>query len=1047
MPGFKYVDKQSELYKVADKRAVYSAVWEAQPRTPGVFEAPGGEQMNNMLRALDFERPFPYSFNWVVRREPSFMAGGDVPRYALVTTEAEHSHNPPLLKAGDLRLRVTVQGQTFWLDERGHVTTTYLPWGQRHEVDCAPGVDLRFSIRAALVQTHALAVEITATGSSLADGDVVLDLCYGGLVAKTPHFLPEYFHALPGDESDNRIRIEGQQATLNGGGLPVSVVAECEPPGDLVVEEGTPQVIRRARFRHRLEAPGAVVAFVAWMPELGPTQQAGAAGAAIEEAQSYYAELLAPYDIETPDPLLDAAFFSGVVNLDYTRHLGSWLEGIHEWNCFFSTNYQMSAAISLGLHHDARRALRFFCDAATGPGDCYLADGQSFVSPDAQLKIAPHIHEGLPYYILQLYRYWQATGDLETLKYVWAKTRRNFEHNLDFQDQGGNLLLNFKLGCNVFMYQADHLHLPGIGFSPSAMAMGSLALMATLAEALGESAVAGQWRRRRDYMRGELLRRLWKPEEGRFVSGLDPEGHRHQAAFYTDYVFPALYTDLPREEAWLSLAACDRDLWKDAERMRIGNYFPILFGNSAVQPAQSCEAAEAYFQAGRADRGALLLHDSARATTVYTDSPGSFPEYQSESGYGLPDYGFGNPTGSYVHAVVAGLFGLEKTEGGACWQWHPSVPAEWKQARLRLPECEVSVSGNADRRQFVMTLMETAAVTFSLVTAGAGVVSIADAAGNALPIERATHPSGSRVTCQAAMARRHAFMVITQPLPRIETPATASPGGEIVIELPAAGLRVRDPQAGFARFRIDGAKLTGRLSPREAGAFTFFLENAAEGYSLPVSLRVGGVAPVRRLPQLQGRRTALNLDPFRNSNGIYLKNLWRGCSFAVYDLTAFLDEPASASRLTLGCLGFRVVAGGRNLVWLDRGGYHGTTLKMGVPESTPSRVSIPVGAMASGFELLLASEAPVRLTGMEVASLTAHYADGGVERVPLVYGRELDCASQPFATCAVSRRVGDRQHVMATAVGLAERRWVESLEIAIEVADYNVGILAVNGVG
>ena len=1042
----KYVDKQRELYTIADKRAVFRATWEAQPRQSDVFEAPGGEQMNNMLRALDFERPFPYSFNWVVRRDPSFMAGGDMPRYALVTTRAEHSINPPFLKVGDLRLRVTAQGQTFWLDERGHVQTEYHPWGQIHEVDCASGLDLQFSIRAALVQTHAMAVEIAVRGAALLHGDVVLDLYYGGMVSKTPHFLPEYFHALPGDEANNTIQLDAKQARLSVADFPFTAVAMCAPAGDIAVEENTDQVVRRVRFRHCLDAQKACVSFMVWIPELGGAQNAGSVSEAIKKAREYYAELLAPYDMETPDPLLDAAFHCGVVNMDYTRHLGSWLEGIHEWNCFFSSNYQISAALSLGQYREARQALRFFCDAVVGPGDCYLADGQSFMDPDEHQCFAPHIHEGLPYYILQLYRYWQATGDVETLKYVWEKTRRNFEHNLDFQDQCGSLLLNFKLGCNVFMYQADHLHLPGMGFSPSVMAVGSLELMARLAEALGEKALAQPWRRRRDYMQDELMRRFWKPEEGRFVSGIDPEGHRQQAAFYTDYIFPELYTDLPREATWLSLAACDRDLWKDAERMRIGNYYPVLFGNSAVQPAQSCEAAEAYFQAGKADRGALLLHDAARSTAVYTDSPGSFAEYQSESGYGLPDYGFGNPTGSYVHAVISGLFGLEKCEGGTMWHWHPALPAEWGQARLRLPECEAAIKGIAAERCFTLTLKEAGAVAFSLVTPGARVVRVTDDRGTALEFQRQSHPAGSRMTCELPKALCHQLTVNTEPLPVIKSLAQKGPGHEIKFRLPATGLRLMDPQTGFAGFSIEGENLTAQFAQSGGGSFTFFLENRSEGYTIPVVVQGCKVGRVHKLPELQGTRMALNVAPLCNSNGIYLKNLWRGCLFAVYDLTPHLDEPASDSRLSLGNMNFHVVSKGQNVIWLDRGGY-GANLKMGVPGTTPARVRIPVQALVGGFELLMASEAPVRVTGMEVASLIAHYPDGGSERVPLVYGRELDCASQPFATCAVSRQIGDRQYYMATAVALSARRWVESLELVIEVGDYNAGILAINGVG
>ncbi len=1039
-----YVDKQTELYTLAHERAVFTSQWQAQPRT-NVFEPCGSPMEHKMLRALEFTRPFPYSFNWVVRREPCFMAGGDMPRYALVTTEANNTGNPPFLKCGDLRLRLTLGTKTFWLDEYGDVQSWYHPWGQVHEIDLRSELGLKLTLRAALAGNHALAVDITAEGAGLTT-EPTLDLCFGGVVTKTPHYLPEYFHVMPADELDNQISLADDGATLQSTSVPFSVKADCWPRGELEVESGTEAVICRARFRHRLSPSASQLSFVAWIPELGDRIFPEQSGQLLADAEVHYAALLHPYEIETPDPLIDAAFFCGIVNMDYLHHLGSWLEGIHEWNCFFSSNYQISAAISLGQYSFARRALRFFCDSNTGPGDCYLANGQSFMGADATLKIPPHIHEGLPYFILQLFRYWQATRDEETLRYVWDKTCRNFEHNLTFQDSSGNHLLNFKLGCNVFMYQADHLHLPGSAFSPSSMALGSLDLMAQLAEAMGETTRAQAWRRKRDYMQDELLRRFWMSEDGRFTSGIDPEGHVQQAAFYTDYVFPELYTSLPAEHAWLALKACDRDLWKDAERMRIGSYRPILFGNSAVQPAQSCEAAEAYFHAGRPDRGELLLHDAARAATVYTDSPGSFPEYQSETGYGLPDYGFGNPTGAFVHAVIGSLFGLEKQDGGRSWHWRPAIPATWAQARLRLPEAEITINGTLERRTFTLTLSQPAELIFSCVIPGAKVTGLTDADGNAIVFTATGHPSGSQLTFRLSAATGHTITLSTETLPTVSVSDPVEPGGAMVLKLPARGMKLRDPQQVLSQFRIEGETLTARLATQSPGTCIFFLENQAAAYELAVTVPCGRTDTSPPLTVSKGTKTALALGSLFNSNGIYLKNFWRGCLFATYDLTPHL-EPGLESMIALGGMRFRVKPDGQNLIWLDRGGYPGHLGAITLPTTTPGTIRIPVQANLAGLELLLASEAPVRLTNMAVATLTVTFDDGGTARLPLIYGRELDCASQPFATHAVSRLIGDRQHYMATALPLPERRWVESLELSIDVADYNLGLFAINAVG
>ena len=74
---------------------------------------------------------------------------------------------------------------------------------------------------------------------------------------------------------------------------------------------------------------------------------------------------------------------------------------------------------------------------------------------------------------------------------------------------GGDLLLNWHMSSNAFLYQSDHLSLPGAAASPSLMAIGMLSWMADLAEAVGEPEPARPWRRRADYMRREVVRRLW----------------------------------------------------------------------------------------------------------------------------------------------------------------------------------------------------------------------------------------------------------------------------------------------------------------------------------------------------------------------------------------------------------------------------------------------------------------------------------------------------------------------------------------------------------
>jgi hypothetical protein len=486
----------------------------------------------------------------------------------------------------------------------------------------------------------------------------------------------------------------------------------------------------RVAFSTEFDTAGEVepVRFLAWKLE-GETEPLSIEpfDAYLAEARSYYEELLEGIEIETPDTHLNAAFNSAVVNMDYGYEQPAWFEGVHEWNGYFSVNYQISAAICLGQLDRAREALLFFGERPRGPGGVYRPDG-SLCSHNNPL-------DGMPYYVLQLYRYWRANGDDELMERVWEKTCDNFEEMLDKRDPDGDLLLNWHAGCNVFLYQADHLNLPGTAASPSIMATGMLEMMAQMAEAQGEADRAETWRRRAAYMRREIIRRLWLEKERRLTSGVDEQGLVQRAAYYTDFVFPILYSGLPREYGRRSLEALNETLWIGDHLLRTGNYRPDYFGNNAVHPTAMCEGAEAYFEAGRARRGWALLHGTALSATVLTDSPGAFPEYCTTTGYGLPDWIFGNDTGTYIRAVVGGLFGFERTEPDRLLAWRPTIPGQWESAQLRLDGVKISIEGRAGHRRYELELPAAQAVECRLPLFGRRVENIVDVDGQPIPHE------------------------------------------------------------------------------------------------------------------------------------------------------------------------------------------------------------------------------------------------------------------------------------------------------------------------
>ena len=1017
-------------YEIVDEEYEYRYIWrQGAPAAPGFPDS---------LRA----QGRPFAFNWIARRDPCFLVSGDLPRLALARTFPEASACPPIAKLGDLRIRCRVAGKSFWLDEAKDITAYFHPWGTIHSVSLKPDAPLGFTVRASLATNRGIAVQVQVAADSDQPVDVVLELFYGGVHQKgRPTDVPPYFHPTddPAEAQDDTVTLEPSGATLADPKIPVTAVVLADPAGETSVqlagaEDGTGN---RAVFSYRFAADRTprtlrILAFEA-EPGRGSRLEMNQFDSYVRGAQQYYDALLAPYEIRTPDEVLDAGFYAAIVNLDYVYQPPAWLEGVHWWNAWWCNNYQISAAICLNQLARARDALRFFAARPGGPVPIVQADGSS----------ASAFDDGLLYYIQELCRYWLVSGDMETLDKVWAPTAANLEKLLQVRDPEGNLLLNFHQGCNAFLYQADHLSLPGDAFSPSVMAADCLDKMADLADARGEKEQALRWRHRAEYMRGELLRRLWSPEQGKFTACLDTQGLPMQANYYTDFVFPQLYSSLPAEHSWISLKTLDRTLWVGDHLMRVGNLTPPLFGNDNVMPVQMAEAAEAYCRAGRSQEGHRLLYGTALAATAYTDSPGSFPERMSDGGFGRPDFAFGNPTGSFIRAVVSGLFGLERASADRALPWHPSLPDDWAAASLRVDDVAMATSGAHGDRTYSITLPKPQALDLEVALHGHRVEKVLDAAGHEVRYAVSAHPSGGLLRLHSGPATHHELRVISRPAGETWTaPAGARSGSEVRWKLPSPGMSVLDPHGVFERFQIAGDELRGRLA-QATGPRTFFLCHRQRNSEAPVELDFA--APAKRPWQplvLLGKREHLSLAGQFNSDVMLSRNHWYLAPITI-DIAGHTVRRGEQSFLAVGDYEFEVTPSGRNVVLLTVGELDSYTQSLKLSDK-PSALVLEVGKPVRGLEFLLASEWLVRHTGAQVGCITLHYGDGSCQTEPLVHGRNIGSVYAPIAAEAAHLELQPQRSIDAFAVQADPSRRLDSLEIRLYAADGNIAIFGIN---
>jgi hypothetical protein len=762
----------------------------------------------------------------------------------------------------------------------------------------------------------------------------------------------------------------------------------------------------------------------------------------IEETRAYYDSLIAPYSIQAPSPILQAAFLASLWNLDSVYNGQAWLEGAHWWSAPWTNLFQISAAISLGQGQRARNAFEFF-------------DRCGYDPVSASFDEVPG-YDGILYYLHELFQYYDATGDQALFERIWSRLETTLERLLATRDLDGDGLLDWHLHCNAYLYQADHLGMPGAAASPSLMAAGMLERLASLANELEKPEQASRWEAISQKLYAELPR-LWNARAGAFYGHIDLQGLRHEAHYYTDLVYPTLYTHLSPEQGCLSLAHLARTLLFESgvqthppsSLMRVGDYLPTIFGNNNVMPTQMAEAARAFFQAGDGETGTRLLEGVAWAATLHTEAPGCFPEHMSPQGKGEANYLFGNPTGSYAYAVASGLFGLALVERGQTLSWRPGFPQDWDQAALKLPYAQVAYHQALENGFLTRTYRAEAKGKSLSFVAYLPPCKLHSVTCNGEPVEYHLSPGLGKTRLSLAAQDQEAyeiairFIVLGMP---VKGPACCLQGEQSAWQLPLPPLHVDDQQGLLAEMQVHGNEITGTINA-PPGDYLLLARLEDPCLVLPVQVSVLHPAPTpAEDPQSLARRaqdmhlTHLDLSPFYNSRFIFATSAWR--SLEVEPDLASLREVSGL--VSAGGSQFLVPPDGLFLALAEYGRSHPDT-RLTQRSAFPSRLEIPVGQHASLLALLYITETESRHTGSRVGCLRLRYATGEQTDVPLVVGKNVDTLWSSFAQDTIPVRLGESDDY-ANVLWLACDRYLslEAIVIELDVPDVQLGLLGLN---
>ncbi|MHB1484717.1 MAG: glucosidase family protein [Saccharofermentanales bacterium] len=765
-------------------------------------------------------------FNRGVKRDDTIIVTGDRPGFALLRHQRQSRLDPEIYKYGDCRIKVTTDGISKWLDLADRIHTVFNPDSTEYDISLTPGDGLKIKFTVFQLENWGAGGEITVRNTTKKAIKADVHIEYGGVMSVIRTMSARYFDHAVRPVDGNKAEIKGKAAELTKDGYGQKATIITHPAMDPVIADSIVSYDFNLDIGPESENMLTILASLAESDnDMIPVLEDIADNSKyMNESKAYYAGLLKDIGMSTPNKLLDAGFIASVYNFDYIHTDESWIEGVHWWAAPWCNNYQMSAAISIGQLDRAREALLFFAAPEQGPCAATHNNGTPFIGGTMDTD------DGIPYYLYELTQYYIHTQDKALVRELWDKVVKAVRKVLRDRDMKGEGLIGWHMGCNAFLYQADHLQLPGEGASPSIMIAGMLDRLSDIAKDLGENDIADEWGKLSGSMFTAIADRLWNKEAGAFYSHIDMENVKHMCHYYTDMVFPVLYSDMPDEYKWQSMEYLNKTLWTknlfgDLTLMRVGDYKPSIFGSDNVMPVQMAEAARAYQKIGDFDRGLSLLESVALAGTIYTEAPGNFPERMSDDGKGEANYIFGNPIGSFLYTIVDGLFGIAVIDNGKTIRFEPAIPEEWEYADFQVPYAKISYKSEIKSANKVKTFNlinnDQEMLLFTTFLEPSRIVNVTNN-GNSVKYRLEAALGKTRIVIETENKKSNLIRI---EYARVEIRHTGEKlferTADVYFNLNQNIRNVSDPCNMMAEMKIKGNVITGKLADKENDAILY----------------------------------------------------------------------------------------------------------------------------------------------------------------------------------------------------------------------------------
>lgn len=765
------------------------------------------------------------------------------------------------------------------------------------------------------------------------------------------------------------------------------------------------------------------------------------------------AELASRIRFETPDPFFNTLGGALAVAADGIWDGEVWLHGAIGWRMPLSGWRAAYTGDVLGWHDRARTHFDTYADSQVTS----VPNTIPHPAQDAALNLArsekkwgtpqysngyicrnPHRNDQMHHYdmnlcyIDELMWHFNWTGDLEYARKMWPVITRHLAwEKLNYDPNNDGL---YDAYACIWASDALYYNSSAVTHSSAYNHRGNL-MAAHIAKLIGEDPTPYQ--AEADKILKAMNERLWMNDQGHWAEYEDFMGHKrlHESAGVWT-IYHAMDGDVADPfQAYQATRYVDTQIPHIPVRARgltdmgyqtisTTNWFPYSWSINNVAFAEVMHTALAYFQAGRADDGYMLLKSSVLDGMYLGDSPGNFGQvsfYDAARGECYRD--FGDPIGVASRVLIQGLYGILPDALNGKLMIRPGFPASWrgnnKTISLQIPDLsyhfkpsdkkdvytvkqqfatplEVTLQVKAYREKIASVTVNGRPATWKQADAASGapeiVVVAPPAKETVIEIEWEGEPWGIIPSPQA--------IAIGSSDPRNLAGEQYVPGYQLNIATSAQSkvVELYDPQGILLRPKTDKRTVKATLADKP-GHHTFFvrLEQGQMKWWQPVNIEIKGKAqPVRTAFEkvVPAKCEPVQMDTYFNASvtDIYKNEYLTPRSpyttlqlpkqgigeWCHPNLSAEINDSGMRAKVNNGLLAtnlqisLRTPAQGRNIAF--------TSLWDNYPDS----VSIPLQGRASRAYLFLAGSTNHMQCHIDNGMIRVYYTDGTCDMLPLV---------------------------------------------------------------